>query len=142
MVKVSRNCNVVSHNSMGKPLVRTSKTRKALSVTGVEFSPDGLMRKTPEEDFMSKAYQSLSHSKWNCKSHVLIPSNGSIRITINVDKRATAFEATQLIKPPPLAGLSDLIEALSKRPSIYHFIINTTDYCILEHRILKCLYEE
>ena len=26
---------------------------------------------TPEENFMSEPYQSLSHSKWNCKYHVV-----------------------------------------------------------------------
>jgi putative transposase len=29
------------------------------------------MRRTPKENSMSEQYQSLSHSKWNCKYHVV-----------------------------------------------------------------------
>jgi putative transposase len=34
------------------------------------------MRKAPEENSMSEVYQSLSHSKWNCKYHVVFIPKG------------------------------------------------------------------
>src|SRR5207247_1364613 len=37
----------------------------------IRSSPGGLMRIQQREDFMSELYQSLSHSKWYCKDHVV-----------------------------------------------------------------------
>src|ERR1700720_478569 len=55
---------------MGKPTGSTSETRIDLTDPGVESSPSGLMN--PQgEDSMSETYQSLSHSKWDCKYHVV-----------------------------------------------------------------------
>src|SRR5260370_12326470 len=58
---------------IGKPLVRPSETCKGLSVPGVESSSSGLMT-NDEEDSMSELYQSLSHSKWEYKYHVVFVS--------------------------------------------------------------------
>src|SRR5260370_38782285 len=54
----------------GEATGSTSETRRGLTVAGVESSPSGLMN--PQgEDSMSETYQSLSHSKWDCKYHVV-----------------------------------------------------------------------
>ncbi len=42
----------------------------------------------PEEDFMSDPYQSLSHSRWNCKCHmVLIPKMGRKMVFGQIPRR-------------------------------------------------------
>jgi hypothetical protein len=47
-----------------------SETLTGLTVRGVESSPSGFMN--PQgEDSMSETYQSLSHSKWDGKYHVV-----------------------------------------------------------------------
>src|SRR5215469_3768247 len=46
------------------------ETGTGLTVQGVESPSSGLMT-NDEEDSMSELYQSLSHSKWDCKYHVV-----------------------------------------------------------------------
>ena len=52
-----------------------------------------------------QGYQSLSHSKWDCKYHVVFIPQKRRKALFG----STAFEAAQLIKPPALRGVSDFL---------------------------------
>jgi hypothetical protein len=52
-----------------------------------------------------QGYQSLSHSKWDCKYHVVFIPPKRRKALFG----STAFEAAPLIKPPALRGVSDFL---------------------------------